>query len=103
MGAFDGMYDPDQVLTVNLQEGAFFNYGNYANDEIQELLVKGRQTTDREERYQAYKRIYEINNEEAGKYYPYWQNLTGAFQPTVKNFEYPYDTCWYFERVWLDE
>jgi len=103
MGAFDGMYDPDQVLTVNLQEGAFFNYGNYANDEIQELLVKGRQTTDREERYQAYKRIYEINNEEAGKYYPYWQNLTGAFQPTVKNFEYPYDTCWYFERVWFDE
>lgn len=103
IGAFDGMYDPDQVLTVNLQEGAFFNYGGYANEEIQELLVEGRQTNDRDERYEAYKRIYEINNEEAGKYYPYWQNLTSAFQPSVKNFEYPYDTCWYFERVWLDE
>jgi peptide/nickel transport system substrate-binding protein len=102
-GAFDGMYDPDQVLTVNLQEGAFFNYGNYVNEEIQELLVEGRQTNDRDERYEAYKRIYEINNEEAGKYYPYWQNLTSAFQPSVKNFQYPYDTCWYFEQVWLDE
>lgn len=103
IGAFDGMYDPDQVLTVNLQEGAFFNYGNYANDEIQDLLVEGRQTTNRDERYEIYKRIYEINNEEAGKYYPYWQNITGAFQPSVENYEYPYDVCWSFERVWLNE
>lgn len=102
-GAFDGMYDPDQVLTVNLQEGAFFNYGGYTNDEISDLLVEGRQTTNREDRYAAYKRIYEINNEEAGKYYPYWQNLVAGFQPTVKNFRYPYDTCWRFETVWLDE
>jgi peptide/nickel transport system substrate-binding protein len=102
-GAFDGMYDPDQVLTVNLQEGAFFNYGNFANDEINRLLEEGRQTNDREERYETYRRIYEINNEEAGKYYPYWQNLTSAFLPSVRNFNYPYDTCWYFERVWLDE
>ena len=103
IGAFDGMYDPDQVLTVNLQEGAFFNYGNYANSEIQDLLVEGRQTTDRDERYEIYKRIYEINNEEAGKYYPYWQNITGAFQPSVENYEYPYDVCWSFEQVWLNE
>ena len=103
IGAFDGMYDPDQVLTVNLQEGAFFNYGNYANDEIQDLLVEGRQTTNRDERYEIYKRIYEINNEEAGKYYPYWQNITGAFQPSVENYEYPYDVLWSFERVWLNE
>lgn len=103
MGAFDGMYDPDQVLTVNLQEGAFFNYGAYVNDEINQKLVEGRQTNDDGERRAAYKRIYEINNEEAGKYYPYWQNLTAAFQPSVKNFQYPYDTCWYFETVWLDE
>jgi len=102
-GAFDGMYDPDQVLTVNLTDGAFFNYGNYVNDEIQTLLTEARQTTDREERYQKYKRIYEINNEEAGKYYPYWQNITSAFQPSVENFNYPYDTLWFFERVWLDE
>lgn len=102
-GAFDGMYDPDQVLTVNLQDGAFFNYGNYVNDEIQTLLEEGRQTTDADERYEKYKRIYEINNEEAGKYYPYWQNITSAFQPSVKNFQYPYDTLWAFERVWLDE
>jgi len=102
-GAFDGMYDPDQVLTVNLQDGAFFNYGNYVNDEIQTLLVEARQTNDRDERYQKYRRIYEINNEEAGKYYPYWQNLTAAFQPSVQDFTYPYDTLWEFERVWLDE
>ena len=102
-GAFDGMYDPDQVLTVNLSDGAFFNYGNYVNDEIQTLLDEARQTTDREERYEKYKRIYEINNEEAGKYYPYWQNLTSAFLPSVQNFNYPYDTLWFFEQVWLDE
>jgi peptide/nickel transport system substrate-binding protein len=91
------------VLTVNLQDGAFFNYGNYVNDEIQTLLVEARQTNDRDERYQKYRRIYEINNEEAGKYYPYWQNLTAAFQPSVQDFTYPYDTLWEFERVWLDE
>lgn len=102
-GAFDGMYDPDQVLTVNLSDGAFFNYGNYVNEEIQTLLQEARQTTDREERYEKYKQIYEINNEEAGKYYPYWQNLTSAFQPSVENFNYPYDTLWFFEQVWLNE
>jgi peptide/nickel transport system substrate-binding protein len=103
ISGFNGMFDPDQIFSVNLKEGAFFNYGNYVNEEIQQLLKEGRQTQDREERVDVYSRIKEIYTEEAGKYYPYWDNAVYAMQASVKNYHPLIDQEWWFEQVWLDE
>lgn len=103
ISGFNGMFDPDQIFSVNLKEGAFFNYGNYVNDEIEQLLKEGRQTLDRQERVDTYSRIKEIYTEEAGKYFPYWDNAVYAMQPHVKNYHPLIDQEWWFEEVWLDE
>lgn len=103
VSGFNGMFDPDQVFSANLQEGAFFNYGGYANDEIQQLLQEGRQTSDKQERIEIYSRVKEIYTEEAGKYYPYWDNAIYAMHPYVQNYSPLIDQEWWFERVWLDE
>jgi len=103
VSGFNGMFDPDQIFSVNLKEGAFFNYGNYVNDEIQQLLKEGRQTLDRQERVETYSKIKEIYSEEAGKYFPYWDNAVYAMQPSVQNYHPLVDQEWWFEKVWLDE
>lgn len=103
ISGFNGMFDPDQVFSVNLVDGAFFNYGNYVNDEIQELIPQARQTLDRAEREAAYSRIMELYIEDAGKYYPYWDHAVQAMQPYVKNYVPLLDQEWWFERVWLDQ
>lgn len=103
ISGFNGMFDPDQVYSVNLVDGAFFNYGNYVNDEIQQLLVDARQTLDHDERLQMYSRVKELYSNDAAKYYPYWDNAVYAMQPYVKNFSPLLDQEWWFEQVWMDQ
>ncbi|MCU4751461.1 ABC transporter substrate-binding protein [Halobacteria archaeon AArc-curdl1] len=100
---FNGMWDPDQIFSANLAEGAFFNYGAYENDELNDLLVEARRTMDRDGRIDLYDQMYDIYTEDAAKYYPYWDNIAYAMQPTVRNYTPLIDQTWYFERVWLDE
>lgn len=103
ISGFNGMFDPDQVFSVNLVEGAFFNYGNYVNDEIQDLVPQARQTTDTAEREELYGRIMENYIEDAGKYYPYWDHAVQAMHPRVKNYVPLLDQEWWFEQVWMDQ
>ncbi|MFP9060067.1 ABC transporter substrate-binding protein [Natrialbaceae archaeon A-chndr2] len=103
VGGFNGMWDPDQLFSANLAEGAFFNYGGYVNEEIDEMLADGRSTTDEDERREIYREVYATNNEEAAKYYPYWIDNMIAMQPYVNNFEPLHDQTWWFEGVWKSE
>jgi len=103
VSGFNGMFDPDQIFSVNLLEGAFFNYGDYVNEEIQELIPQARQTRDRAEREDLYRQIAERYSEDAGKYYPYWDHAVQAMHPRVKNYSPLLDQEWWFEQVWLDQ
>ena len=103
VSGFNGMFDPDQIFSVNLLEGAFFNYGDYVNEEIQELIPQARQTRDRAEREDLYRQIVERYSEDAGKYYPYWDHAVQAMHPRVKNYSPLLDQEWWFEQVWLDQ
>jgi len=103
VSGFNGMFDPDQMFSVNLLEGAFFNYGNYVNEEIQELIPQARQTRDRAERDDLYRQIAERYSDDAGKYYPYWDHAVQAMHPRVKNYSPLLDQEWWFEQVWLDQ
>ena len=102
VSGFNGMFDPDQVFSANLADGAFFNYGGYANEEIQTLLSDARGTLDEEERVQAYADIQQQYTDDAGKYYPYWDNAWYGMQPGVKNFSPLLDQSILFERVWKE-
>jgi peptide/nickel transport system substrate-binding protein len=103
VSGFNGMFDPDQIFSVNLVDGAFFNYGGYVNDEIQDLVPQARQTTDRAEREELYGQIVQQYTDDAGKYYPYWDHAVQAMQPNVKNYLPLLDQEWWFEQVWLDQ
>ncbi|SDN14728.1 peptide/nickel transport system substrate-binding protein [Halogranum gelatinilyticum] len=103
VSGFNGMFDPDQMFSVNLVEGAFFNYGGYVNEEIQQLVPQARQTTDRAQREELYGQIMEQYIADAGKYYPYWDHAVQAMQPRVKNYKPLLDQEWWFEQVWLDQ
>ena len=103
ISGFNGMFDPDQIFSVNLKDGAFFNYGGYANDTVEDLLKKGRQTLDKQQRVEIYTQIKEQYTNDAAKYYPYWDNAVYAMQPSVKNYHPLIDQEWWFEQVWLDK
>jgi len=102
VSGFNGMFDPDQIFSANLIDGAFFNYGNFVNTEIQELLVEARTTTDRDERTELYGQVQQLYTDEAGKYFPYWDNAVQAMQPTVRNYRPLLDQEWWFESVWKE-
>ena len=103
VSGFNGMFDPDQIFAVNLVDGAFFNYGDYVNDEIQELIPKARHTLDKAEREDIYSQIMQHYTDDAGKYYPYWDHAVQAMHPRVKNYVPLLDQEWWFEKVWLDQ
>jgi peptide/nickel transport system substrate-binding protein len=103
ISGFNGMFDPDQIFSVNLVDGAFFNYGNFADEEIQQLIPEARQTRDRAEREAKYTRIMEIYTENAAKYFPYWDHAVQAMHPYVKNYQPLLDQEWWFESVWMGQ
>ena len=103
VSGFNGMFDPDQMFSVNLVDGAFFNYGGYVNEEIQSLIPQARQTTDRAQREELYAQIMEEYTADAGKYYPYWDHAVQAMHPRVRNYKPLLDQEWWFEQVWLDQ
>lgn len=66
------------------------------------MLEEGRQTRDQEARAEKYRQIYEINNEEAGKYYPWWDDIYYAHHPGVHGWVPKLSQLWNFERVWKE-
>jgi len=103
VGGFNGMWDPDQILSANVAEGAFFNYGGYVNEEVDALLADGRSTMDEDERREIYAEVNEIITDDASKYYPYWIDNVIGIQPYVNNFEPLHDQTWWFEQVWMEQ
>ena len=102
IGGFNGMFDPDQILTVNLQKGGFFNYGNYVDEDVLQWLKDGRQTLDKEKRKDIYTKIHQRIRDDAAKYYPYWDVNYYGMQPDVMNYQPIHSQEWWFDEVWLD-
>lgn len=103
ISAFNGMWDPDQIFSANLAEGAFFNYGGYANEEVNDLLEQGRRARSREDRLDIYNEISQHYTEDAAKYYPYWDDVHHAMGQHVYGYTPVIDQTWWFEQVWMDQ
>ncbi len=103
ISAFNGMWDPDQIFSANLAEGAFFNYGGYANEEVDDLLEQGRRAPSHEERIDIYNEVSRHYTEDAAKYYPYWDDVHHAMGQYVHGYTPSIDQTWWFEQVWMDQ
>jgi ABC-type transport system substrate-binding protein len=57
--------DPDQLLTSLFTKDGSFNYAKYENAKYDELILKGRRTSDKEQRAQAYKEALKLLMEDS--------------------------------------
>lgn len=103
ISAFNGMWDPDQVFSANLMSGAFFNYGGYASEEMDDLLEDARRTFDRDERIDIYEDVAQLYTDEVPKYYPYWDDVNHAMGEHVHGYTPVIDQTWFFESTWMEQ
>ena len=62
---WSGRPDPDGNTYQHFHANGGMNYGGFDNPEVNELLDRGREVSDQEERKQIYARVTEILKEEA--------------------------------------
>jgi len=98
-----GTWDPSQTLQFRFAEGALYNLGGYNKKSIFDLLDEATQVNDKEKRKEMYHELYSINDEDAAKFYGYWEPNVSAFRPYVKNFNFLFTQQIYLDDVWLDK
>lgn len=82
-----GSVNPDKQLYRTFHSTGSTNKFNYSNEEVDELLEKGRTTTDYEERKEVYDEIQEILVDESPILFLYSPNNLYASQSSVKGFK----------------
>lgn len=82
-----GSVNPDKQLYRTFHSSGSTNKFNYANESVDELLEKGRTTTDYEDRKEIYDEIQNILIEESPILFLYSPNNLYAAQSSVEGFE----------------
>lgn len=97
--------DPDQSLYLfyrKRSEGGDWNWVNYANDEVHQLLAEQRQQLDREKRAETLQQLEDRLIADVPHAYLMHQHDIAAKQQSVKGFTHiPFMRN--FHRVWLDK
>jgi len=99
---WSGGWDPDHFTTMAWSE-AYFNWGGYANDDVDELYREASLSRDKDEREEMYRELHETVHDDAGKYFAYWYPHIQGHRSNVYNVESGMDLMMYFERVWKDD
>jgi peptide/nickel transport system substrate-binding protein len=97
--------DPETMLRAKFHTDGGFNWLNYSNEELDQLLEEGAQTADFEERYGIYEQAQKMIVDDCPYiYYLHWDNLP-AFHDYVKGYEpNPYAYSNGDQRLtWLDK
>src|SRR6056297_1665046 len=82
-----GSVNPDKQLYLTFHSTGSTNKFNYSNEKLDELLEKGRTTTDYTVRKEIYDEIQNILVEESPILFLYSPNNLYAAQDSVKGFE----------------
>jgi peptide/nickel transport system substrate-binding protein len=99
-----GFTDPDDLFYVEFHTGEIFNQTNYSNEEVDELLEKGRTATgSREERAQFYDDAVDIIAREAPYTFLVYNEEIAAWREVVKGFTHLPTGTPRFKTVWKDE
>jgi len=103
VGSWAGRIDPDGWYYRQFHSEGAWNRFNYANDEVDELLVEGRTTTDQEERGEIYSQIDQIVSEEAPQVYLFFRDDLTGLKDTVGGYQLEPAHNAEFESVYLEE
>ncbi len=109
-GAFDalslgwsGRIDPDGNIQPIFHSGGAFNYGNYNNPQVDQLIADGRATTDREERTRIYREIQRIVNDDAAYVFTYFPPASFGAADYVQGFTVTPDALMRFRTTAVDK
>ena len=99
-----GRPDPHQYIGTIMRTGEAQNYGKYSNPKVDELISKGLQTLDTNERKQIYNEAQRIYANDVPYYHMY---VINSFEPARKEVKgYIPQASQYrpsLRRVWLDK
>lgn len=77
----------DETLSPYFTTKANWNFTEYSNPEVDELLAKAKSLTDFAERKKLYDRVQEILYNEGPTAVPYFKNYVSAVRKEVKNYK----------------
>lgn len=99
---WSGRIDPDGNIQPIFAVDGTFNYGQYENSEVEELLREGRMEQDQDERAGIYQSIQEIINEDVAYIFTYFPPASFASVDSVQGFTVTPDALMRFKQTWLD-
>src|SRR5699024_1710905 len=94
--------DPDQYTHYHTDSD---NWWNYSNPEVDELLIQGRASADRDERVEIYHQLQEVIAQDLPVIYLYYPQEVQAITTRTKGFvEMGYrDALTWMEQVYLED
>lgn len=95
--------DPDPRLYDQFMEGSPSNYSNYSPPEMQEALQTGRESTDQDERFEAYAEVQRMLGEDVP--YLWWASPVygNVARSDIKGMWLNIDGVWRPGEVWIEE
>jgi peptide/nickel transport system substrate-binding protein len=96
--------DPDAYsIFHSSQSESGLNFGKYENPQIDEILIRGRETVDIEERKVIYAEMQKILSEELPYIFLFSRQLTAAAHMRVHDITPSALGLWWFERWYIEE
>ena len=93
----------DATFTLLLTADAAYGDSAWNNEEFDELVQRGRSTTDESERAQAYAKAQELILRDTPYVIPFFEDVLTASRDDVEDWSiHPISRYFYIEDVWLD-
>jgi len=100
--SWNGNIDPDDFFYAQHKTGEVFNFGQYSNETVDELLADGRAAPDAESRQGVYEEINRLIVDEAPYIYLYNPLEINVYRTDVEGFSARPDQAVPFVETWLD-
>ncbi len=98
-----GLTDAEDYFYLQHRTDQTFNFTGYSNPEFDELVDRGREIADFDERYAVYEAANQILVDDAPYIYMYAKSEVKAWAPNVQGFVVRPDSAVNFWTVWLEE
>lgn len=97
-----GLTDAEDYFFLQHRTGQAFNFTGYSNPEFDELVDRGREVSDFDERFAIYEEANRILVDDAPYIFMYAKSEVKAWSPSVQGFVVRPDSAVNFWTVWLD-
>lgn len=98
---WSGRIDPDGEIYAHVYTNAGFNYGQYSNKDLDDLLDKARRAPSQDERKQLYSQAIKTIAQDAPRVWINFQPVWELHTNKVQNYSFIGDAIIRLEGVWL--